>query len=277
MHIVIIGTGKVGSVLALLLCKNPKITKLTLINRTREKAEGLKMDLMGSFPEYGEKILVGEYRDANEADIIFLTCGVFGAPSGRNLFDVNKEIIESVLRDVKPKKEAKIVLTTTPIDELAPLVMSLTRLEPAHVIGFGGQLDVNRLKFLVQKDHKDFSKEIKVHFIGLHGASGIPIFKEEVSDRKQLMHESRNFFKLFLSHLNISTLGTSSELAKLADMLMSEKEHVVDISYYDKERNLFITWPCIVNKNGVKEPINLDLSDEERKGFEELIRNRSSK
>lgn len=277
MKVAIIGTGRVGATTAFCLAGNEKIDKIVLINRTKEIAEGLKMDLMGTFPESAERIVSGDFSDANDVDVILITCGVSGAPQSMGLFDVNKEIIESVMQKIKPKKEASLILTATPIDEIALVGLKLSGLVENKVIGFGGQLDVNRLKYLIYNDTGDFSKELSIRFIGTHGAEGIPVFEENVSDRNDIANKSKNFYKTFLSKSKFSTFAVGSELAKLVDALIKDEEIVMDISYYDSDKGFFITWPCVVNKDGVKGPVDLKLSDEEKEELDELIKKKLEK
>ena len=272
MKIAIIGTGRVGSTLTFRLVDNKKINKLTLINRTQKNAEGLKADLVATFPNYGNKITVGDFPDANDADIIVITSGSFGAPAGTSLWDVNKPIVEDIFKKINPKKDAKIIIITTPCDKTANLVLKLTGLKYKNIIGFGGQLDVNRLKYLIYSDINDFSKDIDVNFVGEHGKRGIPIFREPVSDRHKIIEETKNYFGLFLSDYNASTYGTANELAKLIEALMSKKKTVLNISYYNQDHEIFITWPCLINENGINKPIKIDLNDEEKKKLDELIK-----
>src|SRR3989338_4814140 len=274
MKVAIIGTGRVGGTLALLLVSNSKIDKLLLINRTRETSEGMKLSLMGTCPESAPRIFVGEYRDAEEGDIIFITCGVFGVPEGTRLFDVNKKMIEEVFNGWKPKKHAKIVVITTPVDEIALAVLKVSGLDSKNVIGFGGQLDVNRLKYLIYKDTGRLPKN--VHFVGVHGAAGIPIFRDKVQNRNQIIEDSKNYFKKYLSKLKRSTHSTSAELAKLFEALSKEEETVLDISYFDKDKKLFITWPCEVNREGIEGQLKINLSKKEHDELEKLIATRSN-
>lgn len=277
MKVSVIGIGRVGSALAFCLAGNKSIDKLVLVNRTKYRAEGLKMDLMGSFPSLGNKISVGGYSDVNDSDIVVLTAGCFGSPDGRSVYDVNKEVVENVFQNIYLNKTCKIIFTTTPVDEIALDILRLSELDSRNVIGFGGQLDVNRLKYLIYRDIGNFSKDIEASFIGVHGSSGIPVFRQKVSDRDGIIYESKNYFRLYLSKLEMSVYGTASELAKLVNLLMSNEERVVPVSYYDEEKKLFINWPCIVSKKGVLGPINLDLSEDEREEFDKLIKQRLSK
>jgi len=225
---------------------------------------------MSTYPEKGDKIIVGDYEDANDADIILITCGKFGAPAGSNLWEVNKPIIEDIFSKMKPKQDAKVVIITTPCDRTAKLVLKITGLPERQVIGFGGQLDVNRLKYLIHSDLNDFSNDIDVFFVGEHGKRGIPIFDGEVSDKKNIIEDTRNFFGLYLADYGASTFGTAKELANLTDALLSENKTNLCVSYYNALHEIFITWPCELSRNGIV-PIDLALGDDKVE-FEELIK-----
>ncbi|MCK5233368.1 MAG: hypothetical protein KAJ91_00980 [Candidatus Aenigmarchaeota archaeon] len=276
MKIAIIGTGRVGSTTAFCLANHTKITELLLINRNQKNAIGLKSDIVGTYPEHGDKIKVGNFPDANDADIILITCGSFGAPAGSSLWDVSKPIIESIFSKIHPKKDSKIVVIMTPCDRAAHLICKLSGLDPKNIIGFGGQLDVNRLKYMLFSETNNFSKKIDANFIGEHGKRGIPVFMEPVPDREKIVEHTKNYFGTYLAEYKASTYGTGKELAKLTEALMSEKDTVLTASYYEPKYGLFVTWPCSINKDGVKEPLDLKLNEEEQSEFDNLIKLRKN-
>ena len=57
VKVAIIGLGKVGSCLA--FCLSEENFELLLAGRSMQKAEGIKMDLMGAFPETGGRMRPG--------------------------------------------------------------------------------------------------------------------------------------------------------------------------------------------------------------------------
>lgn len=270
MKVALIGTGRVGSAAAFCMLPNQKITELILVNRTREKAEGLKMDLAAAFPQFGVKISVGGADEAGDADVVVFTSGFFGAPAGKSMLDVNKPVVEEFFKDFEPKKKCKVVITTTPIDQLAKVALELTGLEKKNVMGFGGQLDANRLRYLVMRSRNDYSLNFEAHYIGEHGKRGIPIFRERVLERQGVIEETKNYFGKHLAKSGASTYATAAEITKLVDALLSEEGAVLDVSHYNGAKKIFITWPCIVNKDGAR-PIDLELSEEERKAYEALV------
>ena len=271
MKVAIVGLGRVGSTTAFNLIRNPRIKELWIIDKDKEIAEALFADFMGTYPDKGGKVKVGDYKDADDADVIGITAGVFGAPHGDEIWDLNKPIIDNIFSEIKPKKTAKIVVISTPSDVAAEYVQKITGLPHRQVIGFGGMLDANHLKYLMMKESGNFDDLIDAHFVGEHGPRGIPIFRDAVANRKQIVENTKKFYANFMAKGEASTFGTSHQLAKLIGSMIREYGSVRDISYYNEEYGFYVTWPCIVNTKGVEAPLPLVLTKEEKEEFEKLI------
>ncbi|MCX6776569.1 MAG: NAD-binding protein [Candidatus Micrarchaeota archaeon] len=56
MIVAVIGTGRVGEQVVHELAKNAYINELLLIERTRDRAEGIRKDLIDEDPGYEEKL-----------------------------------------------------------------------------------------------------------------------------------------------------------------------------------------------------------------------------
>lgn len=277
MKVAVVGLGRVGSALAFNIIQNQSLSELILIDRDRSKAERLKMDIMSTSPSLGSIVHTGELQNAEKADIVVITAGVPGAPSGTSLLEANTKVMADLFAGLKVKSSAKIVVIATPVDKIANIVLRLAKIGENQVIGFGGQLDINRLKYLIYKARDNFSEELEVGYIGEHGSRGIPIFSGKVPDREELIQDSRFFFSRYLASKTpdssaIGSFGPALELVKLIEALSNKDETVLNVSYFDKTRNLFVTWPCRINSSGVVAPIDLELSSEERREFEQLYK-----
>jgi malate/lactate dehydrogenase len=269
--VAIIGTGRIGSATAFCLADHPHIKELLLINRTQKNAEGLKADLMGTFPERGNVIRAASLEEAGSADIILLTLGIFGSPTGENVWGTNEAMIRTLFSQWKPKANSIIVVITSPPDKAAHLVYRLSGLEPRRVIGFGGQLDVKRLQYLLAAESGNFSHMEDVHYIGEHGKRGIPLFTQEVSDSNAITRRSKHFFLDELADYGAATFCTARELALLTNMLMQEQESVAHVSSYHADHDLFIQWPYRLNRSGIIGQVALDLSAESQTELDRLI------
>ena len=272
MKVAVIGTGRIGRTLAFLLANNKKIDELVMINRNRDIPENLRMDFISAFPERAPALKVGVPSDANDADIVLIAAGEFHS---QNLYELNKKMFTDLFKEFHPQEKTKIAIIATPPDPLANIVLSLSGLKPENIIGFGGELDINRLKYLIYEDTQDYTKKLDVHHIGTHGKPGHPVFSEPVSDRKKITRDAKHYVADHLLKVGASTYATAAGMAQLAEALMEEEETVMHVAAYQKEHGLFITWPCRVNKHGAT-PIDLHLSDEDQKTLEELLAQRKS-
>ena len=270
MNVAIIGLGRVGATTASHLLELPDITRLSLISRDQDKSLGLKHDLAGTFPSSIRKIECGSFDLASSADVIVITSGEFGAPAGTSLWEVNKPIIENICEQLNPKATAKIVVITTPSDRNAKLVSDCLDLPTSQVFGFGGQLDVNRLQFVLSSAGYEIEKS-KLAFIGEHGKRGIPIMPKDL-ESDEIIADSQGYFGKYLAKTNSSTYGTARELAFLVKALGKSESTILSVSYYESKYDLFVTWPCEISNEGLIRSIDLDILDSHREQLDQLIK-----
>lgn len=271
MNVGIIGTGRVGGTLAFVLSSESKVNELHLINRNQQISVGVKADIVATYPEMGSKILVSDHDSGKDLDVLVVTAGSFGAPAGSSLWEVNKSIIKDIFSKLQLKDSAKVIVITTPCDRTAKLVKELSNLPSQNIIGFGGQLDVNRLKYLIYREQDNYEFDLNVNFVGEHGKRGIPVFDDNEIDKVKIVDETRNFFGKYLLEYGASTFGTANELAKLVKALLLDSEEILTISYYEEKHDLFVTWPCRINMAGVVGPIHINLNNSEKSELNELI------
>jgi L-lactate dehydrogenase len=274
MRVAIVGLGRVGSALAFCLIQNKNLSGLTLIDRDHSKAECLKMDLVSGFPHLGGIVQSGELKDAVNADVITITAGVQGSPTGNSLLEANTKVMEWVFEGLRFKAGVKIIVCATPVDKVVNVARRLAKINDKCVIGFGGQLDLNRLKYLIFSDLNDFSKTLDAQYVGEHGSRGIPVFSENVSNRDELTQESKFFFSRRLAKQVPWNFATASEMAKLIEALSKESDTTLTVSYFDKARNTYLTWPCRINNTGIVAPLEVKLTDDQKKELDALFQSR---
>jgi L-lactate dehydrogenase len=276
MKVAIVGLGRVGSRIAFCLMENKKIDEILLINRTMETSEGLHMELSSAFPESYKKIKVAYFEDAKDADIVIIASGIPQFPLQKRieLLKTNEKIVNEVFDMIKLKDSAILLVITNPVDIISYIAWKRSGLKPNQVIGFGGYLDTNRLKYLISKETGKEPSKIDCYVIGEHGEDQIPIFKEEVLDKKEIIFGVRNYVLEVISRLGASTFAPARLTAEMVDAIINDEKKVFCISYYDKNHEMFITWPCIVGRKGIIKVCDIKLSDEELKEFKKLIDDR---
>lgn len=276
MKVAVVGLGRVGSRIAFCLIENKSIDEILLINRTMETSEGLLMELSSAFPESYKKIRVAYFEDAKDADIVIIASGIPQFPLQKRieLLKINEKIINEVFDLIKLKESAVLLVITNPVDIISYIAWKRSGLKPNQIIGFGGYLDTNRLKYLLSKETGKDPEKIDCYVIGEHGEDQIPIFKEDVLDRKEIVYGVRNYVLDVISRLGASTFAPARLTADMVDSIIKDEKKTFCVSHYDKNHGMFITWPCVVGRKGIIKACDIKLTDEESKEFKKLIENR---
>jgi malate/lactate dehydrogenase len=264
----IIGIGRVGAELAFCLMQNKKINKIFLIDRDDliEKVKGIVLDISSAFPESHFKLKLANYDDVNNSDLIVITAGVArkeGNVTTRDeLLCFNKKIIDEIIKKLKPKKDTIIIVVTNPVDIISYYVFKSLNLNPNQIIGFGGSLDSNRLKYLLSL--QTMKKKISCFVIGEHGEGMIPIFDERVKNYEEIRKNLRNYASEVISRTGGTIYGPAFCLSELIDAIIRDKREVFCVSCYQEKDDLFIEWPCLIGKNGIMKKIDLQLNEKSK-------------
>jgi L-lactate dehydrogenase len=276
MKVAVVGLGRVGSRIAFCLIENKNIDEILLINRTMETSEGLLLELSSAFPESYKKIKVAYFEDAKDADIVIIASGIPQFPLQKriDLLKTNEKIINEVFDLIKLKESAILLVVTNPVDIISYIAWKRSGLKSNQIIGFGGYLDTNRLKYLLSKETGKSPDKIDCYVIGEHGEDQIPVFREEVLDRKEIVYGVRNYVLDVISRLGASTFAPAKLTAEMVDSIIKDEKKTFCVSYYDKNRGMFVTWPCVIGRKGIIKNCNIKLTDEESKELKKLIEDR---
>jgi L-lactate dehydrogenase len=276
MKVAVVGLGRVGSRIAFCLMENKNIDEIMLINRTMETSEGLYLELSSAFPDLAKKLKVSYFEDAEKADIVVIASGIPQFPLQKRieLLKTNEKIINEVFDMIKINKSAILLVITNPVDIITYIAWKRSGLKPNQVIGFGGSLDTNRLKFLISKETGKEPSKIDCYVVGEHGEDQIPIFKEEVLDRNEIIYGVRNYVLDVISKVGASTFAPSKLTAEMVDAIIKDEKKVFCVSHYDKSHGMYVTWPCIIGRSGIIKTFDLKLTDDESKELEKLIEDR---
>ena len=57
----------------------------------------------------------------------------------------------------------------------------------------------------------------------------------------------------------------------ITNAILNDENRVITVSNYDEKNGIFVGMPAIVNKDGVKQKIYIDLSEEESERLEKSI------
>ncbi|NIO43936.1 MAG: hypothetical protein GTN36_00030 [Candidatus Aenigmarchaeota archaeon] len=276
MKVAVVGLGRVGGRVAFCLMRNKNIHELLLINRTMEISEGLYLELASAYPERAKIIKVSYFEDAEMADVVIIAAGIPQFPLQKRieLLETNKRIINDVMDRIKIKDDAIVIVITNPVDIISHIVWKRSGIKSSQVIGFGGYLDTNRLKHLLCKETGKDPNKIECYVVGEHGEDQIPVFREEVLNREEIVYGVRSYVLDVISKLGASMFAPSKLTYDLVDAIIKDEKKVLCVSYYNRNHGMYITWPCIIGRKGIIKTYDIKLTDEELNEFNELIEDR---
>lgn len=301
--VAIIGTGLVGSSTAFSLVTQGVCDEILLIDLNKERALGEMMDLRHGIDYLNRnvKVNVGDYSDCADADIVVITAG---APprEGQTRLDTlgaSKKIIESIVGPIMESGFTGIFLMiSNPVDIIAQYVYKLSGLPKSQVIGTGTALDTARLKTLIGDLVQIDPRSVHAYALGEHGDSqmvpwsrvtvGGKTFAEILRDNPdrfkgvdldQLVHDTIGAGWEILKRKGTTYYGIATTAAGIIKSILQDENRIIPVSTLLDgeygERGVFCGVPAILGRTGVKEIVELHLTDAELEKFHrsaELIR-----
>ncbi|MBR1591918.1 MAG: L-lactate dehydrogenase [Ruminococcus sp.] len=294
--VVLIGTGMVGMSFAYALVNQGGIcNELVLIDVNKVRANGEAMDLNHglAFAKSNMKIYAGDYHDCKDADIIVIAAGV-AQKEGETRLDLlqrNTEVFRSIITPVvKSGFDGIFLVATNPVDIMTRVTYELSRFGSARVIGTGTSLDTARLRYLLGDYFTVDPKNIHAYVIGEHGDSEfVPlsqvmlatkhvteILEDDkndycIDDMQKIEEQVRTAAYKIIEAKRATYYGIGMAITRIVKAILGDENSVLTVSAKlcgeYSTRNVFVGVPCIIGRNGVKEIIELSLTDEEKEKF----------
>ena len=294
--VVLIGTGMVGMSFAYSLVNQGGIcNELVLIDVNKKRAEGEAMDLNHglAFAKSNMKIYCGEYPDCKDADIVVIAAGV-AQKEGESRLDLlkrNTEVFRSIITPVvKSGFDGIFVVATNPVDIMTRVTYELSRFGASKVIGTGTSLDTARLRYLLGDYFTVDPKNIHAYVIGEHGDSEfVPLSQVYLATKrvKGILDDEKNGYTYeamarieeevrtaaykIIEAKSATYYGIGIALTRIVKAILGDENSVLTVSsklsgeYGTK--GVFIGVPSIIGRNGVKEIVELELTEDEQEKF----------
>ena len=173
--ITVIGAGSVGATVANDLMVQGVASEIVLVDINTKKAMGEALDIYQGAPFHSPAIVrSGDYEDAENSDIVVITCGIARKPgmSRLDLAQTNVNILKDVAKSVVPHAPNAIyVIVSNPVDVLTYVFHKISGLPENQIIGSGTILDTSRLQSELAKRFHISPKNVHAHVYGEHGDS----------------------------------------------------------------------------------------------------------
>ena len=291
--VAIIGGGMVGMSFAYSLLNQNICDELCLIDIKKERIHGEAADLSHGLPfaPSSMKIYSGEYQDCSDMDLVVICAGVpqLDGETRRDLLQKNYKVFKSIVQPVIESGFSGVFLVAgNPVDVMTKVVYELSGFPSGRVLGSGTTLDSARLRYMMSDYFHVNPRNVHAYVIGEHGDSEfvawsnamisvLPISRLErgneqmMADLKHIAVEVRESAYEIIKAKGATYYGIGMVLARLTRAILNDENSVFTVSSYLKgeygERGIYIGVPAVVNRNGVREILEMELSEEERSQF----------
>lgn len=282
--VVIIGCGNVGMSYAYaLLNQRTYVNELVLIDLNYEKTVGEAMDLNHGLAFAPSNVITkaGTYEDCHDAKIVVICAGA-NQEVGETRMDLihkNDKIFKSIIENVnKSGFNGIYIIATNPVDVMTYITWRHSGFSPNKIIGSGTTLDTARLRYEVAQKVKIHPKNVHAYVIGEHGDSefvpwsnaniGIQNIKDFLKDDEleEICNNVRNAAYEIIEKKGNTSYGIGMSLVRITNAILGDENLILTVSSYDKDNDVFVGGPTIVNKNGADKRVFVKLtSDEEEK------------
>lgn len=301
--IVIVGAGSVGISFAYQVLSSSIAQELVIIDIDKDKVEGEILDLNHGIAlvDAPMKIYSGNYSDCQDADIVVITAGR-GQRNGESRLDLinsNAKIIKNIVTSIKKYNFNGILLVASnPVDILTNIAWKYSGLDKSKVIGSGTSLDTARMRYLISEITNISTKNVHSYILGEHGDSEFPVWSntqiygktldEFIKDNKEFNHNV--FESIFISVKNAAydvirlkgatNLAIGLVLVKLCKYILQDENYLVPVSALCEGEyglnNIHIGVPCILNRNGIRNIVEFNLTNVEYNNLKNSSKNLAS-
>ena len=287
--VAIIGTGWVGSSVAISTLHSGIADELLLHDMNTDVAEGEAMDLSHGSSFYPAAIVrTASIEEAAGADAIVISAGRNGRPgeSRLDLLRDNAEIIKGIGRRLAGCRGI-IVMVTNPVDVLTRVMTEASGLPPARVVGTGTMLDTARLRQVLGRVLQLDPHSVHAQVVGEHGDSevvlwsgaqigGVPLRSWQGWDRNQeslLAAEVRAAAYQIIRRKGATNHAIGLVTADLLQCMLRGERRVLTVSRVQDGtlglRDVALSMPTVISAGGAVEILAPDMEPEERERLEQ--------
>ncbi|TBL81724.1 L-lactate dehydrogenase [Paenibacillus thalictri] len=281
-RIVIIGAGAVGSTTAYTLLLRNRVDELVLIDSNQHKAAGDALDMNHGMPFLGgAKLWAGTYEDCRDADIIIITAGA-AQKEGETRTDLlkrNVSILDSIITEVlKHNSTGILLIASNPVDIMSYFSLKKSGWPVNRVIGSGTLLDSARFRYLIGSELNIDPRSVHAHIIGEHGDSELPVWSlanvagtelalsEEI--KADIYANTRDAAYQIINAKGATYYAIALALDRICTAILHDEGAVLNVSTllenYHGISDVYLGVPCIVDRQGVREVLQLKLSADEQ-------------
>lgn len=291
MKVGIIGAGNVGSATAFALMIRGIARELVLIDNNRAKAEAEAEDIFHATTfSNTSKIIAGDYKDLNNADVVIITAGANQKPgqTRTDLLAVNVKIFQDIVPQiVKNAPECIIIVASNPVDVMTHVTIKISGFPINRVFGTGTVLDTSRFRAILGEHLNVSPQSIHANVLGEHGDSEVVVWSNADIANENVMHFAKSIKKP-LDKLTVNKMsnevvnaaykiiqgkgstfyGIAGCIARLCRSINSDEHSIFTVSslHNDAEgiKNVCVSYPTVLCKTGICNVVHPEINEDEK-------------
>ncbi len=288
----IIGAGKVGSAAAFNVLRF-RISDVVLVDVVENLAQGEARDMMQAAPaiEFDGKVVgTDDFSKIQGSEVVVIVAGSGRKPGMTriNLANENARTVKSVVKEVvRYAPQCKLMVVTNPVDIMTYIAYKESGFDRNRVFGMGNILDTMRFRSYIAMELKVSREDVRALVIGEHGdsmvplvnhasVSGIPIrdmLKPEQIEK--IVHLTRTSGADVIKLKGATLHAPGVVLATMVDAVLRGRNRVMGVSTYLNgeygQSDVSVGVPVVLGRNGVERILELKLTPETRKQFEDSV------
>src|SRR5438876_3347313 len=285
------GGGLVGSMTAYALQCGGIVSSICLIDANKDVALGQATDLLhGASLVADQRISAGGMEEVASSNIVVVTAGLRRKPdeSRLDLINRNVDLFLGLLDQIKAaglKENAYLVVVSNPVDVLTYLAVRRSDLPWQRVLGLGTQLDTARFRSYLARKLQVPPTQVSALILGEHGDSMVPIWSSATiaglaidqwpgfnpQVQKECFEDTKTAGAQVIKLKGGSGFAVGLSIREVVHALALDSRRVLPVSTLQRGsyglRDVCLSVPTVVGCGGVREQLELSLTQKERLGL----------
>ena len=289
--VTVVGAGLTGRTIAQEVARRD-YANVVLVDIVEKLPQGIALDVDEAGPVLGYEPTVrgsNSYEESAGSDVVVITAGVPRKPgmSRDDLVATNERIVASVTEQALAQSpEAIVIVLSNPLDAMCHVAKSVSDLPKERVFGQAGILDTARFRTFIAWETGASAKDVHALVLGGHGdqmvpiistttVGGVPLAKLVSGERMDAMIErTRKGGGEVVELLATSAwYAPGAAVAEMVDAVLLDQKRVLPCTAYLEGEygidDLYMGVPVLLGAGGIEKVFELDLSEQERRWFDE--------
>jgi L-lactate dehydrogenase len=298
MNIGIVGAGSVGATAAYSIAVAGLAGRLMMADIAVEKAEGEAMDLAhcaAFIPPL--EIIAGGLEVCRDADVVVITAGARRRPDEQrtDLVRRNVEVFRQITGPlVQANPDAIFIVVSNPVDLLTLYLLRQAGLPPRRVIGSGTLLDTSRMRHLLSVRMGVDPRNVHVSVVGEHGPGAVPVWSRAqigeipldafaaqagvvfgAEQKNELFERIVGVGQEVIRRKGATFYGVAQTVLRIITAVARDEQSILTVSVelggFEETRDLALSLPTIVGREGALRTLDPRLSPEEAEQFRAAV------